>query len=54
MGPACTAEDTLAAGVRLPRAMPGDRIAVGNAGAYAAGASITGFLGREAPAEVVV
>jgi len=54
VGPACTAEDTLARDVPLPRAEPGDRIVIHNAGAYAARASITGFLGRGLARESVV
>ena len=52
VGPACTSMDAIAT-VTLPAPRPGDLIAIGQAGAYAAGASISGFLGRE-PAPTVV
>lgn len=52
VGPACTAEDTLARDLPLAAA-PGDLLVVEHAGAYAAHMSIRGFLGREEAREVV-
>lgn len=54
VGPACSSEDTLVVGLSLPRVQSGDVLAVGHAGAYAAGASISGFLGRAPAQELVV
>jgi diaminopimelate decarboxylase len=54
VGPACTSEDTLVADLPLARSAPGDLLAISVAGAYAAGASVSGFLGRDRPREVVV
>lgn len=53
VGPACTSEDTLVTSLLLPRAEPGDVLVVGHAGAYAAGASMAGFLGRDRATEVL-
>lgn len=54
VGPLCTPLDRLADQVALPRAEPGDVIAVFLAGAYGLSASPTAFLGHPAPAELLV
>jgi diaminopimelate decarboxylase len=54
VGPLCTPLDVLADRVSLPRAEPGDLIAVLQSGAYGRSASPTGFLGHPPPAEVLV
>ena len=54
VGPSCTSEDTLAVGIPLPHLARGDILALGQSGAYAAGASISGFLGRAPAKEVVI
>ncbi|MCO4771195.1 MAG: hypothetical protein KDA24_14270 [Deltaproteobacteria bacterium] len=51
VGPACTGEDTLVRDAELS-ASPGDVLLVEHAGAYAAGASVRGFLGRDPVREV--
>ena len=53
-GPLCTPLDTWARGIPLPRLVPGDLLAVPNTGAYGLHASLLGFLGHPAPAEIVV
>ena len=53
VGVLCTPLDRLADRVLLPRAEPGDAIAVFLAGAYGLTASPTAFLGHPTPAEVV-
>ena len=53
VGPACTPMDRICT-VALPRPEEGDLLAIGQAGAYAAGASVTGFLGRTPPETVVL
>lgn len=54
VGPLCTPGDVLGAAVPMPEPEAGDVIAVPNAGAYGPTASLLLFLGRPAPAEVVV
>ncbi|SFC87882.1 pyridoxal-dependent decarboxylase, exosortase A system-associated [Streptomyces aidingensis] len=54
VGCLCTPLDLLGDRVVLPRAEPGDLIAVFQAGAYGLTASPTAFLGHPAPAEVLV
>ena len=54
VGPACTPVDTLAAEIAIPEPRRGDLLALGHAGAYAAGASPRGFLGRRPAREVVL
>ena len=53
-GPLCTPLDRLADRVALPRAEPGDVIAVFCAGAYGLSASPHEFLGHPRPAEILV
>ena len=53
VGVLCTPLDRLADRVHLPRAEPGDVIAIFLAGAYGLTASPTAFLGHPAPAEIV-
>ncbi|SDA29205.1 pyridoxal-dependent decarboxylase, exosortase A system-associated [Sphingomonas sp. NFR15] len=53
VGPLCTPLDRLADRVELPRAEPGDLVAVFMAGAYGLSASPAGFLGHPAPAEIL-
>lgn len=53
VGPLCTPLDTFGS-VELPRAGPGDLIAVMNSGAYGLTASPVNFLSHEPPGEVVV
>ncbi|MFI2645688.1 type III PLP-dependent enzyme [Streptomyces sp. NPDC018610] len=54
-GPLCTPGDTLGRDVEVPADLgPGDRVAIPNTGAYGPTASLLMFLGRPAPAEVVV
>ncbi|MEU6925649.1 MULTISPECIES: decarboxylase [unclassified Streptomyces] len=52
-GPLCTPADILARAVELPGVRSGDLLAVPNAGAYGLSASLLGFLGHPAPAEVL-
>jgi diaminopimelate decarboxylase len=54
VGPLCTPLDVLADAVMLPRAGPGDLIAVLQSGAYGRTASPVAFLGHPPPAEVLV
>lgn len=53
-GPLCTPGDLLGRNVSLPESEPGDLLTVPNAGAYGPTASLLMFLGRPAPAEIVV
>jgi len=53
VGPLCTPLDRLADRVALPRAEPGDVIAVFLAGAYGASASPAAFLGHGPAREIV-
>jgi diaminopimelate decarboxylase len=53
-GPLCTPADVLARAVRMVRPEPGDLVAFPNVGAYGMTASLTGFLSRPAPVEVVL
>ncbi|WP_309485403.1 type III PLP-dependent enzyme [Streptomyces sp. WELS2] len=53
-GPLCTPGDLLGRGVPLPPLAPGGLLTVPNAGAYGPTASLLMFLGRPAPAEIVV
>lgn len=54
VGPLCTPLDRLGTKVELPRAEPGDLVAVYASGAYGFSASPRSFLGHPEPAEVVV
>lgn len=54
VGPLCTPGDVLGRAVRLPELAVGDLVAIPNVGAYGPSASLLGFLGRPAPAEVVL
>lgn len=54
VGCLCTPLDLLGKDVALPRAEPGDLVAVFQAGAYGLTASPTAFLGHPAPREVLV
>src|SRR5690606_15794713 len=54
VGPPCTPADILGRNVDAPRLNPGDVVTIPNAGAYGMTASLVMFLGRPAPAEVVV
>lgn len=54
VGPLCTPGDVLGREVGLPALAAGDLVSIPNAGAYGPTASLLGFLGRPAPAEVVV
>ncbi|MDH2430869.1 type III PLP-dependent enzyme [Sphaerisporangium sp. TRM90804] len=54
VGPLCTPGDSLGRDVALPELSEGDVVTVPNVGAYGVTASLLGFLGRPAPAEVVV
>ncbi|EME97583.1 type III PLP-dependent enzyme [Streptomyces mobaraensis NBRC 13819 = DSM 40847] len=54
VGPLCTPGDVLGRRVELPRVEVGDVLAIPNAGAYGPTASLLMFLGRPAPAEVLV
>ncbi|QKV96580.1 type III PLP-dependent enzyme [Streptomyces sp. NA02950] len=54
VGPLCTPGDVLGRDVALVDPAPGDLLTVPNAGAYGVTASLLMFLGRPAPAEVVV
>lgn len=53
VGPLCTPTDCLAQGVRLPRAEPGDLIAIEKSGAYGLTNSPSGFLSHPLPAELL-
>ncbi|GGY07084.1 type III PLP-dependent enzyme [Streptomyces minutiscleroticus] len=53
-GPLCTPGDLLGRNVPLPDLAPGELLTVPNAGSYGPTASLLMFLGRPAPAEVVV
>ncbi|GIG88032.1 type III PLP-dependent enzyme domain-containing protein [Plantactinospora endophytica] len=54
VGPLCTPADRLAADQMLAGARPGDLVEIPNVGAYGLTASLVGFLGRPAAAEVVL
>lgn len=54
VGCLCTPLDVLGDDVLLPRAEPGDLVAIFQAGAYGLTASPTAFLGHQPPAEVLV
>ncbi|MET9850549.1 phosphopantetheine-binding protein [Streptomyces ossamyceticus] len=53
-GPLCTPADILARAAELPGLRAGDLLAFPNVGAYGLSASLLGFLGHPAPAEIVV
>lgn len=53
-GPLCTPGDLLAREVELPDPAPGDLVTIPHAGAYGLTASLSLFLGRPAPTEVVI
>ncbi|MCZ4125285.1 type III PLP-dependent enzyme [Streptomyces sp. H39-S7] len=53
-GPLCTPGDLLSRSARMPVPRPGDVIAVPNVGAYGPTASLLLFLGRPAPAEILL
>jgi diaminopimelate decarboxylase len=54
VGPLCTPGDLLGRDIDVPHLEVGDVVTVPNVGAYGVTASLTGFLGRPAPAEVVL
>ncbi|MCT2585118.1 type III PLP-dependent enzyme [Actinophytocola gossypii] len=54
VGPLCTPGDVLGREVEVPALRTGDVLEIPNAGAYGPTASLLAFLGRPAPAEVVV
>ncbi|MFE0176330.1 type III PLP-dependent enzyme [Streptomyces sp. NPDC059002] len=54
VGPLCTPGDVLGRDVALPDLAAGDLLTVPNAGSYGPTASLLMFLGRPAPAELVV
>ncbi|MCX4911491.1 type III PLP-dependent enzyme [Streptomyces sp. NBC_00878] len=54
VGPLCTPGDVLGRDVALPDIAPGDVLTIPNAGSYGPTASLLMFLGRPAPAELVV
>ncbi|MER5495415.1 type III PLP-dependent enzyme [Streptomyces sp. NPDC002490] len=54
VGPLCTPGDVLGRQVDLPDVRVGDLLTIPNAGAYGPTASLLMFLGRPAPAEVLV
>lgn len=54
VGPLCTPGDLLGRDIALPDVHPGDVLAIPNTGAYGITASLMGFLGRPAPAEVAI
>lgn len=54
VGPLCTPGDILGRDLDVRALAPGDLVTVPNVGAYGPTASLLGFLGRPAPAEVVV
>lgn len=54
VGPLCTPLDCLARAARVPEIAPGELVAIPNAGAYGATASLSGFLSRPAALEVSV
>lgn len=53
-GPLCTPGDLLSRSAKMPLPHPGDVIAVPNVGAYGPTASLLLFLGRPAPAEILL
>ncbi|CAM5410716.1 hypothetical protein GCM10010329_76870 [Streptomyces spiroverticillatus] len=54
VGPLCTPADVISRATEAVPPHPGDLLAVPNVGAYGATASLLGFLGRPAPAEITV
>jgi diaminopimelate decarboxylase len=54
VGPLCTPGDVLGREVNVPEVGVGDIIAIPNTGAYGVTASLTSFLSRTPPVEVVV
>lgn len=54
VGPLCTPGDLLGREIPLPALRPGDVVEIPNTGAYGPTASLLMFLGRPAPAEVLV
>lgn len=54
VGPLCTPGDTLGREVGVPALRVGDVVTVPNVGAYGLSASLTGFLSRPVPVEVVL
>jgi diaminopimelate decarboxylase len=53
VGPLCTTLDSLGSDVDAPVLQAGDYVAIPNAGAYGVSASLTGFLSRPSPLELV-
>lgn len=53
-GPLCTPQDVLGKGAEVPEIVPGDLVAIRNAGAYGLTASPSDFLSHPRPAEVMV
>ncbi|MFI5783827.1 type III PLP-dependent enzyme [Nocardia sp. NPDC051570] len=54
VGPLCTPGDVLGRDIALPNLSPGDLVVIPNAGAYGVTASLSMFLGRPAPTEVLI
>lgn len=53
VGPLCTPLDCIGKKLEIPRVEPGDLLAIPNVGAYGATASVTGFLSRTPPVEIL-
>ncbi|HRQ89070.1 MAG TPA: phosphopantetheine-binding protein, partial [Bacteroidia bacterium] len=53
VGQLCTPLDCIGKKIEIPRVEAGDLLAIPNVGAYGLTASVTGFLSRPAPAEVL-
>ncbi len=53
VGPLCTPLDCIGKKIELPRVEPGDLVAIPNVGAYGPTASVSGFLSRPAPFEIL-
>lgn len=53
VGQLCTPLDCIGKKISLPRVEPGDLLAIPNTGAYGMTASVTAFLSRPSPSEVV-
>jgi diaminopimelate decarboxylase len=53
VGPLCTPLDCLVRNAKVPKLTPGEVVTIPNVGAYGLTASLTGFLSRPAPVEIV-
>lgn len=53
VGPLCTPLDCIGKKIEFPRVEPGDLVAIPNVGAYGPTASVTHFLSRPAPFEIL-